>query len=78
MTRDKSRKPGFYWVRYEGEVIVAEYTRGHGCSDETSHWHLPGVDACHKDQEVCELLAGPLALPSGDLVGGVKRPGLMP
>lgn len=51
------RKPGFYWVRFEGEVIVAEYTDGRDCIDtstrtglaEYPHWHVPGSDGCLLD-----------------------------
>jgi hypothetical protein len=60
MRRDKKRMPGFYWVRFEGDVLVAEYTNGFGCSDERPHWHLPGSGECWKDKEICELLSGRL------------------
>ena len=56
MRPDRKRRPGFYWVRFEGEVVVAEYTLGRGCSDERPHWHIPGSSACWRDREICELL----------------------
>jgi len=54
-----TRLPGFYWVRFEGEVVVAEYTDGRGCegSGGRKHWHIPGSESCFKDREVCELLS---------------------
>jgi hypothetical protein len=68
MRTDRNRVPGFYWVRFEGEVIVAEYTDGAGCLEEVGgvevgvkpHWHVPGSDVCYKDREVCELLSATL------------------
>ena len=63
MKRDAKRLPGFYWVRFEGEIIVAEYTMGRGCSSERPHWHIPGSDTCFYDREVCELLSPELLSP---------------
>jgi len=66
MEHDPSLKPGFYWVRFEGEVIVAEYTAtrfkcdGQGCVDGTFHWHIPGSSDCWMDVEICERLSGRL------------------
>jgi len=62
MNRDAKRKPGFYWVRFEGQVIVAEYTGfdALGCSHYYPHWHIPGSAACFADKEVCELLSSRL------------------
>jgi len=57
MKRDAKRQRGFYWVRFEGEIVVAEYTDGRGCTDERSHWHIPGSAACFRNKEVCELLS---------------------
>lgn len=63
MKADKKRKSGFYWVRFEGQVIVAEYTcDGLGCSPEGPHWHVPQADECFKDRQVCELLSERLEL----------------
>jgi hypothetical protein len=64
MTRDPGRQSGFYWVRFEGAEIVAEYTAdGVGCNPEgRPHWHVPGSDGCWRDNEVCELLSGRLQL----------------
>jgi hypothetical protein len=60
---NRKRKPGFYWVRFEGEIVVAEYTEGRGCSDERPHWHVPGSAECFKNREICELLSERLAQP---------------
>jgi hypothetical protein len=57
MKADAKRLTGFYWVRFEGEIVVAEYTHGRGCSDERPHWHIPGSGECFKNNEVCELLS---------------------
>ena len=71
MKIDRKRKPGFYWVRFEGQIVVAEYTDGRGCIDtstrsgfaERPHWHVPGSETCFRDREVCELLNGPIPTP---------------
>jgi hypothetical protein len=58
MKRDPKLKPGFYWVRFEGEVIVAE--RVLACDYRSwvhLHWHIPGSDGCFKDSEICERLS---------------------
>ena len=75
MKADRKRKPGFYWVRFEGELVVAEYTDGLGCegNDGKKHWHIPGSDGCFFDREVCELLSDrlfPSAVQAGEC-GGV-------
>lgn len=57
MKADRKRAFGFYWVRFEGSVCVAEYLDGIGCSEERPHWHVPGSDFCFKNREVCELLS---------------------
>ncbi len=53
MNVDEKRKPGFYWVRFEGEVQVAEWTR-------LGSWVVTGSDRYFTDAEVCELLSGKL------------------
>jgi hypothetical protein len=63
MTNDLKRKAGFYWVRFECAVIVAEYADGRACSMTQPHWHVPGSGNCWKDAEVCELLSGRLEIP---------------
>lgn len=64
MKRDRKRVSGFYWVRFEGQIIVAEYTSdGLGCSPEGPHWHVPQSEDCFLDQLVCELLYGPIPTP---------------
>ena len=58
MTRDQTRRDGFYWVRFEGEVVVAEYTgKGRGCTPEGPHWHIPGSSECFRDAQVCQMLS---------------------
>lgn len=68
MKADRKRVPGFYWVRFEGEVIVAEWTDGTGCegNDGKRHWHIPGSDGCFYDREVCELLSGRIQRVQGE------------
>lgn len=68
MKGDRKRVPGFYWVRFEGEVIVAEWTDGSGCegNDGKPHWHIPGSDGCFYDREVCELLSGRIQRVQGE------------
>jgi hypothetical protein len=76
MKADKKRESGFYWVRFEGEPVVAEYVTGFGCTDtstgsgtaERPHWHIPGSDGCFYDPEVWELLSGRLQAPRIGLV----------
>ena len=71
MKANRKRVPGFYWVRFEGYEIVAEYTTGAGCTDSSTrsgfaewpHWHIPGTDGCFRDREICELLYGPIPTP---------------
>lgn len=65
MKVDKKRLPGFYWVRFEGALVVAEYTDGLGCTDEQRHWHIPGSETCFKNKEICELLSTRLNEPRG-------------
>lgn len=70
MKADRQRVPGFYWVRFEGEAIVAEFTHGLGCSEETPHWHVPGAETCFQNKEICELLSGRLDIPAGATLDG--------
>lgn len=64
MKRDRARLSGFYWVRFEGAEIVAEYTaNGLGCSPEGPHWHAPQAEECFLDKEICELLSDRLSRP---------------
>lgn len=58
------RPHGFYWVRFEGVVIIAEYTAGDACTEQYDHWHVPGSDKCWKNREVCELLSSRLEVSS--------------
>jgi hypothetical protein len=64
MKRDKKRSSGFYWVRFEGQTVVAEYTDGLGCTEDRPHWHIPGSQACFDDKEICELLSTRLLKPA--------------
>lgn len=62
MKKDIMRHSGFYWVRFEGEVIVAEYVLGREarCTSQFPHWHVPGSSDCFMNRDVCELFEGPL------------------
>jgi hypothetical protein len=55
MRADSKRETGFYWVRFEGERIVAEYT--FAFCNHRPHWHVPGSKRCFLNGEVCELLS---------------------
>ena len=64
MKSDKKRLSGFYWISFEDQIIVAEYTSdGLGCSPEGPHWHIPQSEACFLDRHIDGLLSGPLAAP---------------
>ena len=69
MQHDPTLKPGFYWVRFEGELIIAQYTTGKGCVDEIFHWHVPGSEGCFMDVEISERMSGPLAVSDSLLLG---------
>lgn len=68
MQRDRKRESGFYWVRFEGEVVVAEYTAdGAGWSaGDGQWWRVPGSSHSFEDDQVCELLSERIPSP-GDL-----------
>lgn len=53
MNADPQRKPGFYWVRFEGNNQIAEWT-DHGS------WIFCGCDLFFSDAEVCEIISGHL------------------
>jgi hypothetical protein len=73
MKRDRNRLSGFYWVRFEGKVIVDEYTAdGLGCSQEVPHWHVPLDEECFRDKEIGDLLSR--RIPEGRPPLGVLRP----
>lgn len=74
MRSDKHRLSGFYWVRFEGQTIVAEYTaNGLPCSPERPHWHVPQAAGCFTDKQVCELLSGRLEAPVKVAAGLTKE-----
>lgn len=50
MKSDPQRKPGYYWVRFEGVVTIAEY-KGNGT------WEVCGDDRAWEDSEFCEILS---------------------
>lgn len=52
MTVDPNRKPGFFWVRFEGSVQVMEWRAG--------SWLACGSPEGFTNGEVCELLSGRL------------------
>lgn len=69
MIRIKRQRFGFYWVRFEGTPIVAEYVNGRGCERSfhghiIKHWHIPGSGACFSDRDVCEQLSVQLRVPA--------------
>lgn len=58
---------GFYWIRFEGVPVVAEYLRRlHSCSARSArmHWHIPGSPYCTDSKEICELLSAKLERPT--------------
>lgn len=60
MKVDKKRKSGFYWVRFEGKVLVAEYT-----TDGYPAWYIPhSSEPWYYDYEICELLSDRLPEPT--------------
>ena len=63
MTADSKRKYGFYWVRFKGRLIVAEYF-GDG------YWHVPSspdgdIEPWYHNRELGELLSARLRPPTG-------------
>ncbi len=56
MQRDQNHKPGFYWVRFEGDVQVMELQR-------TGLWRAAGSDQWYADSDICELLSERLRPP---------------
>ena len=70
MRADKKRMSGFYWISFEGQDIVAEYTStGLGCSPEGAHWHVPQSEACFVDKQIDKLLSGRLQFTSSQRAG---------
>lgn len=65
MKADRYRRPGFYWVRFEGALCVAEYVKTCGScpGPGRGHWHFPGVESPFIDIEICELLSGRIEPP---------------
>lgn len=63
MRADKERQPGFYWVRFEGKEIVAEWVKRRSPPYiSTNCWLITGSKMAFKDREVCELLSARLGL----------------
>lgn len=62
--RERPNAAGFYWIRFEGEPIVAElcYKRTN-CALRGLHWHIPGSPICMRSAEVCQLLSARLERP---------------
>lgn len=60
MNVDPKRKAGFYWVRFEGETQIAEWT-------VNGSWIVCGSDLFFSDAEVCELLSDRLKVPNGKI-----------
>lgn len=59
---------GFYWVRFEGQVIVAEYSpvenKCGGCPLRgKAHWHVPASSAPFEDRQLCEIFGEPIPRP---------------
>jgi hypothetical protein len=66
MKPDTKRPAGFYWIRFEGQVIVAEYSPARkckACTLSTPHWHVPGSATPFGDHQVCEILSKRLEVP---------------
>lgn len=59
MKADRERVTGFYWIRFEGQVVVAEYVVG---GFKIPRWYVPGSDLAYQDSEVCELLSDRLVI----------------
>ena len=63
MRADRKREPGFYWVRFGADIIIAEYSvMCVGCAAKR-HWHVSGVNACFRDIAINELLSARLSPP---------------
>ena len=60
MMRDQTRRDGFYWVRFEGQSIVAEYS---GKGPGGPGWSVPGSSTRYQDAEVCEMMSARLIAP---------------
>ena len=52
MKSNKKRRPGFYWVRFEGSITVAEW--------DGSAWFFTNCLGGYLDYEVCERLSNRL------------------
>lgn len=51
----KRTGPGFYWIRFEGAVIVAEW--------RDRRWWVGGAEFGYTDRMVCEILSDRLEAP---------------
>lgn len=67
MKRDSILEPGFYWVLFYGQVVIAEYTLGHRSRFDYSHWHVTSSpEWCINCQEIDRRLSDRLLPPCGD------------
>lgn len=60
MKIDPKRRTGFYWVRFEGLVMVGEWLKDR----KGSYWQFTGCAERFVDHEVCELLSARLTTPA--------------
>lgn len=67
MKVDRKRRAGFYWVRFEGLTVVAEWQAKDRYPGIPAGWRMPGAAPRYEDSEVCELLS-PRLLPPKDII----------
>jgi hypothetical protein len=67
MRSNRKRKAGFYWIRFEGNDVVAEYRPPETVLSENwpGRWWIPCRASHVIDSEVCELLSDRLPEPAG-------------
>lgn len=73
MTADPNRSNGYYWIRFEGVGVPAEYvdfktsTRGEcraeDCDAGAQHWHIPGVRRAVGDADICHVMSQRMRAP---------------
>ncbi len=59
MEIDNERVLGFYWVRFRGALTIGRYD----LYADSCVWTFAGIDSWFVDDEVEEILAGPLEAP---------------